>query len=74
MIPMKCCDCPYYKSGYLYNACVVTQTECFITQDNCALVKDDGALNTDDEYIKTEYGENVDPYELLKIGKIDISL
>ena len=64
---MRCYDCPYYKSGATSNYCTVTQSGYFRTQDNCTLVKDNGALNTDDEYIKMEYGENTDPYHLLKL-------
>lgn len=64
---MKCYKCPYYKSGYQYNACAVTQSEYFREPNECDLVKDDGALNLDDEYIKMEYGENADPYCLMKL-------
>ena len=62
---MKCSNCPYYYSGYMYNSCAVMQAEYFRTTDNCTLVKEDGALNVDDEYIKMEYGENADPYVLM---------
>ncbi|QHJ85040.1 MAG: hypothetical protein [Bacteriophage sp.] len=54
---MKCCNCPYYKSDYMSNACAVTQDENFYSQENCTLVNEDGSLNYDDEFIRNEYGE-----------------
>lgn len=58
-LEMKCFDCPYHKSGYMYNSCAVTFDEYFMEPENCDLVNDDGSLNYDNEFIKMEYGEQV---------------
>mgnify|MGYP001084198434 CR=1 FL=1 len=42
---MNCMNCPYYKTGYMYNACSLTEAECFNTLTNCTLVNDDGTIN-----------------------------
>ena len=47
---MKCVNCDYYKSGYLYNACALTEIECFCPLENCPLVNDDMSVNYDDPY------------------------
>ena len=47
---MNCMNCPYYKTGYLYNACSLTEAEYFNTLANCTLVSDDGTINYQDEY------------------------
>ena len=59
---MKCCRCDYYKTGYLYNACALTESECFMPQDNCTLVNDDNSINFEDEYFK---GSN-EPPQMIK--------
>lgn len=39
---MKCIDCPYYFSGYMFNRCNYTESEYFRTTDNCDLINEDG--------------------------------
>ena len=42
---MRCYDCDFYNSGYMWNYCGLTESECFRTQDNCTLVNDDQSIN-----------------------------
>lgn len=49
---MECNGCPYYKSGFQYNACGITESENFHQQENCTLVNDDGSVNFEDDYFK----------------------
>jgi hypothetical protein len=51
---MKCYNCDYYKSGYMYNACALTESEYFREPDNCTLVNDDGSINRNDPYFAQE--------------------
>ena len=55
---MKCCKCPYYRSGFMSNKCEVTKDEYFREPKECDLVNNDGSLNYDNEFIKMEYGES----------------
>lgn len=41
---VKCCDCPQYEIGYMFNHCKLTDNECFETLENCKLVNDDGTV------------------------------
>lgn len=49
---MKCSQCDYYSSGYMWNGCSLTESECFRTRDDCTLVNDDGTVNFNDPYFK----------------------
>ncbi len=51
---MNCMDCPYYKTGYMYNACALTEAECFNTLTNCTLVNDNGTINYQAYYFTQE--------------------
>lgn len=47
---MTCYKCDFYKSGYMYNACALTEFEYFRPLDDCTLVNDDGTINYNDPY------------------------
>jgi len=53
---MNCKECPFYKQGYMWNGCALTESECFMPLDDCTLVKDDGTVNYDDPYFKDKAG------------------
>lgn len=54
---MKCSSCEFYRSGYQYNSCSLTESECFKTQDNCDLINDDGSVNyRADFFSELQYG------------------
>lgn len=42
---MKCSDCLYYYSEYMFNRCELTGAECFCKSQDCDLVNDDGTVN-----------------------------
>lgn len=42
---MKCRDCPYYKSGYMYNQCGFTGDEYFREPEKCDLINDDYTIS-----------------------------
>lgn len=49
---LRCCNCEFYKSGYMYNACALTESEYFQQQNDCDLVNDDGTVNYESPYFK----------------------
>jgi len=51
---MKCYGCEFYRSGYQYNSCSLTESECFPPQEKCDLVNDDGSINYQNEYFKSQ--------------------
>ena len=57
---MKCRDCDFYKTGYLWNGCGLTGDECFRQDENCTLVNEDGSINYNDAYFKDETGRRND--------------
>ena len=51
---MTCDDCPFYKSGYAWNLCELTNAEYFRQRYDCNLVNDDGTVN--DQNMLEEFG------------------
>ena len=54
---MRCYDCDFYKSGYMWNQCCLTGFEYFHTQERCTLVNDDQTVN--EEEMKKYFGESI---------------
>ena len=42
---MRCCDCPFYVGGWMWNECKLTKQTCFRPQQECAFVNVDGTPN-----------------------------
>lgn len=57
---MKCTECQYYNSSYMWNSCALTQSEYFYQQYDCTLVNDDGSINFKDNYFQTQIKEGND--------------
>ncbi|MCF2651832.1 hypothetical protein [Anaeromassilibacillus senegalensis] len=45
---MKCENCKYYHTSYLFNRCGLTGDECFMPQVDCTLVDEDGGAHIRD--------------------------
>lgn len=42
---MKCANCSFYKSGFQWNCCELTQSECFYKLEDCNLINNDKSIN-----------------------------
>lgn len=69
---LKCFNCPYYKSAYMYNSCDITGDEYFSQLENCDLVNNDGSINYSSEYIGI-LGINMEDVSIRKMG-LNLSL
>lgn len=56
---MKCRNCKFYQGGYMWNRCVLTESECFreCIKEPCNIIDDDYIFITDCEPLGFIKGE-----------------
>lgn len=59
---MRCCDCEFHQSGYMWNRCALTDSECYREPELCDLIDDNYIVLQDCEPLGLVKGESVLKY------------